>query len=207
MRGNPLRTVGIFSSSGCAHAKERQGEQGTHFWGTEAAGAIIVLYSLMYLLIWRTSCLGSWWASHWDKEWQGLPNKILIPSKVISWVCSRHFPKSCSCYPTQRFPTTFKQGTKMQMTSDWTIGGEAQRCEPCYTAEQLWNLKPGHYKCGVSPGYHPKGVCLDPRVRKERHLCRLVGEDPEHWTLYIGSSQQPQSTWFSKFPLDVRDLR
>lgn len=32
----------------------------------------------------------------------------------------------------------------MQMISDWKAGGEAQKCEPCHTAELQWNLKPGH---------------------------------------------------------------
>lgn len=84
------------------------------------------------------------------------------------------------CYPTQCSPTTFEQGMKMQMISNWKIGGEAQKCEPCYTAELQRNLKPGHQEYGVSPGYHPKGVCLDSSLRKERHYCHLVGEDPEH---------------------------
>lgn len=190
MRGNPLRIVGIFSSSGCAHAKERRGEQRTHFWGKGAAGAIIVLYPLMYLLIWRTLCLGSWWAIG-TKNDKAFLTRSRSPQKSFLECVLGTFLRAAPCYPTQCSPTSFKQGMKMQMTSDWKIGGEAQKCEPCHTAELQWNLKPGHYKYGVSPGYHPKRVCLDPSLRKERHYCHLVGEDPEHWTLYIGSSQQP----------------
>lgn len=43
MRGNPLRTVGIFSSSGCAHAKERRENRGHTSEGREQQEYGIIL--------------------------------------------------------------------------------------------------------------------------------------------------------------------
>jgi hypothetical protein len=150
------------------------------------------LYHMPLLLIHLKGILFRRKVSHLDREWPRRSNKTQLHWKGVL----KSSPRKCS-------QTAFKQGTKIQIISGWTVAGEAQSREQSHSRavmeRQTWPLG--------ALATLPRGMwCLVPRLSKERHDCHLVGVRIQvtECRSTQGHCSNPHPTRLSNFPLDVR---